>query len=113
MLPKTRRVSRLLKERTEGVRARVFSNSDFRITVYPFSGPSVFSCAVAKKILPRAVDRNRTRRRLYTIVQELLPSIKNGNLCMVQVRTREVGGLDQVRLKESLMSLLMKAAVMD
>lgn len=70
MLPKS---ERLTKKDFIGVRPKVFFRGTlFDVAILPsLLAKKRFACVIAKKTLKRAVDRNRSKRRIYAIVKKI------------------------------------------
>lgn len=81
MLPKKQRVSRKLFEAAFRA-SRTFSSPFFVLKIKEAQenpadgGASRFAFSVSAKICPKAVDRNKFRRRGYAAARNLLPQIK-------------------------------------
>lgn len=75
MLPKSKRLTRddfsKLKQRT------TIRSNYFDVVVSP-SNESRFACVISKKRIKLAVDRNKTKRKIYNILRNITP--KNPNL---------------------------------
>lgn len=84
MLPKH---SRLTKQQIEKhlIQARRLKTSRFLVlyTRIPQLGRPQVSFTVSKKVAPRAVLRNKLRRRGYEAVKTLIPKLSTGVLALV------------------------------
>jgi ribonuclease P protein component len=84
MLPKDRRIERSIFSHILAKSVRYHSNS-FVLYVSKINNDinklskSKFSFSVSKKILKSSVDRNKQRRRGYSIIQRNINTIKLGN----------------------------------
>lgn len=74
MLPKKQRVSRKLFEAV--FRSAATISSSFFVLKVKEASESKFAFSVSAKICPKAVDRNKLRRRGYAAARNLLPQIK-------------------------------------
>lgn len=72
MLPKP---ERLTKADFTGLRPRIILRGTFVDIAVSSAPTSRFSCVIAKKRVKRAVDRNRIKRKIYTILQTTKPKI--------------------------------------
>ncbi len=69
MLPKK---ERLTKKDFIGLRPRIIFRGSFVDIAYNASLTTTrFACVIAKKRLKKAVDRNKVKRRVYTILQNI------------------------------------------
>lgn len=85
MLPKNRRIARkdfpyILKN------GKRYNSPALMLYVAPADPiknpePSKFSFSVSKKVCPKAVDRNKYRRRGYSVVSKNLNHTKPGHFC--------------------------------
>lgn len=84
MLPSNRRIERQFFSQIMANSKRYHSTSfvlyQYQIKDKP-STPSKFSFSVSKKILKSAVQRNKQRRRGYSIIKKYIKSAKPGFLC--------------------------------
>lgn len=48
--------------------------------------PTRFAVSVSKKVASTAVLRNRTRRRVYSVIREMLPNVKPGFVAAISVK---------------------------
>jgi ribonuclease P protein component len=77
MLPKNRRIPReLFKSILE--KGRYSNSPHFSVKVSPEGEKARVAVSVSKKVAKRAVARNRARRRAYSALQELVPTIRPG-----------------------------------
>src|SRR4051812_39629925 len=78
MLPHSKRVSRVLFEKTQR-KSKLFHSVSFsaRIGEVPHE-PSRFSFVISKKVAAKATKRNRMRRHGYEAVQSFLKGLKPG-----------------------------------
>ncbi len=69
---------------------------------------SQFSVSISKKVANTAVLRNRTRRRIYSVLRDLVPQVKQGFLVGFAVKA---GGekLDSPTLSREVQDLLKRA----
>lgn len=70
-----------------------------------------FSVVVSKKTAPKAEERNKIRRRLYSAIQELLPRIKNG-LAVVFFTQQKVREADFQTLKSEVEDAMVQAQIL-
>jgi ribonuclease P protein component len=49
-------------------------------------GETRFAVSISKKVAPTAVLRNRTRRRVYSVLRDLIPSVRPGYLAGISVK---------------------------
>ncbi len=115
MLPKNRRISR--KEfpyiLTKGKR---YNSPNFLLYVARDEGlnketPSRFSFSVSKKVCKNAADRNRQRRRGYSVVSHLIKNTKPGFLCFFSFK-KGSGGSSFINLEKEVPELLSLSSVL-
>lgn len=87
MLPKARRIDKTTFKTLTG-RGSSFSSPLLFLSVYKTHSHTPTRCAVlcSKKVSPRAVDRNRQRRRVYRSLQTHISHIKPGFLCVFTIK---------------------------
>jgi ribonuclease P protein component len=104
MLPKSRRIPRKLFKTL--LESQKYSNSPhFSLRVAPSGEPRV-AVSVSKKISKKATIRNTIRRRVYSSLQQLFPTLKN-NLFLIIAKV----GADKMKgeaLKSELAELIKK-----
>ena len=116
MLPKRQRVSRKLFEAVFRS-ATTFSSLFFVLKIKkaqenPVSGgTSRFAFSVSAKICPKAVDRNKLRRRGYAAAQNLLPQIKTPATCLFIIK-KGAEKLSFQKLQEEIKNILQKARIL-
>jgi ribonuclease P protein component len=59
----------------------VFRGTFVDIATFPASSVPKFSCVISKKRIKRAVDRNKVKRKIYSILETVKP--KTNNLVIV------------------------------
>jgi len=68
-----------------------FKHSDcFVLKVVSVGGgtKTQFSVSVSKKVTPLAVNRNKIRRRMYSILRKYIDSVRRGSLLFFQAKTK-------------------------
>lgn len=80
MLPKAFRLSRKEAEALKNGRSVFTTLLSLRTAPSP---RSQFSVSVSKKVAKLAVDRNRIRRRCYSAITDILPTMPKPNMVMV------------------------------
>lgn len=72
--------------------------------------PTRFAVSVSKKVAPTAVLRNRTRRRVYSVIRDLLPIVKPGFVAAISVKK---GGetLDHTGIVTQVKGVLSRAGI--
>lgn len=95
MLPRSLRIgTSLFSEITEKGR---FSNGKFFLFRFVKSeGKSRFSVTVSKKVSKSAVDRNKIRRRVYSLLRKHISNIKDGYRIVISVKS----GTDKIDIKD-------------
>ena len=73
---------------------------------------SRISIVVSKKIIKKAVGRNRTRRRLYEFIRRQLPKIEGVYDIVVIVTSPELRTMPAQELEEYFTTLLQKAELL-
>jgi ribonuclease P protein component len=108
MLPKKRRINKAIFP-SSTVFQRQATSDLFSIKV-SFPKDVVMtkiSCVVSKKVSTSAVIRNQIRRRVYSAIEEIIPSLKQGALVVVYAKK----GIDKAtfqKIKSELKILLSK-----
>ena len=69
-----------------------------------------FSVSVSKKVAGRAVDRNRIRRRVYSVLRDVKDGVKKPAFIMI-IPKRECQSIKIVEIRNELLSLLNKAGL--
>ena len=110
MLPKSQRVSRKLFE--TAYRASVaFSSPFFVLKISPASNEaSRFAFSVSTKICPKAVARNKFRRRGYAAAENLYRRIKTPVVCLF-IAKKGVEKLNFPKLQSEIENLLKKVGI--
>lgn len=87
MLPKARRIDKTTFKTLTG-RGMSYHSPLLFLSVYAQNEQKPTRCAVlcSKKVSPRAVERNRQRRRVYRSLQTLLPNIQPGYFCVITLK---------------------------
>ena len=67
---------------------------------------------VAKKVLKKAVMRNRIRRRLYELIRELLPQLPQDHDIAITVFSAELLLMTHEELKDQLLQILERAELL-
>jgi ribonuclease P protein component len=76
-----------------------------KYTPNPHRKDSRFAVVVSKKVLKSAVGRNRVRRRIYEIIRNDLPHIKNVSDVVVIVFSAELASMPSEELSVTLRQL--------
>ena len=71
-----------------------------------------FAVVVSKKVLKSAVGRNRIRRRIYEVIREQLPNIKQPVDCIFVVYSKDVANIDFKELRSLIVNLLKEASIL-
>ncbi|MHB1316900.1 MAG: ribonuclease P protein component [Minisyncoccota bacterium] len=87
MLPKARRIDKTTFKTLTG-RGSTFSSPLLFLSVYRQieNKPTRFAVLCSKKVSPRAVDRNRQRRRVYRSIQGIVSKIQSGFFCVFTIK---------------------------
>jgi len=109
MLPKRQRVSRKLFEAV--FRSATTFSSPFFVLKVKKEEESRFAFSVSAKICPKAVDRNKLRRRGYAAAQNLLPQIKISAICLFIIK-KGAEKLNFQKLQEEIKNILQKSGVL-
>ncbi|MEK7390636.1 MAG: ribonuclease P protein component [Patescibacteria group bacterium] len=86
MLPQKQRIPKALAREVFGRGAVGFSPNFLLKTLKSPDGQTRFAVSISKKVAPTAVLRNRTRRRVYSVIRNLWPKIKHGFLIAITVK---------------------------
>ncbi len=70
--------------------------------------PSKFAVVVSKKVARLAVTRNRIRRKVFNVLEGLMPRIPNGYLFVISVYDEGIKSAKQKDLEEKIKELLKK-----
>ena len=112
MLPKKRRIPRELFPRILSESKHYNSQNLFLYSIrINQSLPSRFSFSISKKICKNAVDRNKYRRRGYSIINHHIKQIEQGYLCFFSFK-KGSGKTTFKILEEQIIYLLHKASVL-
>lgn len=113
MLPKKRRIPTVwFKGRYR--RIGVKKGAHMSVSVFEAhekDSPTRFACVVSKKGGVNAAVRNSIRRRVYAIIEELLPSVKEGFYCTFSL-SKDVQDISYEELKNEIWDLLEKSGVL-
>jgi len=109
MLPKRQRVSRKLFEAV--FRSATTFSSPFFVLKVKKEEASRFAFSVSAKICPKAVDRNKLRRRGYAAAQNLLPQIKTPAICLFIIK-KGAEKLTFQKLQEEIKNILQKSGIL-
>ena len=111
MLPKRRRIAR--KEFPNILKfGKRYNSEHLLLTIIKTeqTSPSKFSFSVSKKVLKNAVDRNKYRRRGYSIIRQLLKGVHQSFLCFFSFK-RGSGDVKFRTLEKEITKLLSLAFV--
>jgi len=112
MLP---RKNRLTKKEVQDIfdGGVFFSLQDISIKVLKDGTEDVkIACLVGKKNMQSAVARNRVRRQMQSIVQEMLPEVRQGQM-MVLIYTGKKEQIERKELEEKIRDILQEASHID
>ncbi|MFA6273230.1 MAG: ribonuclease P protein component [Candidatus Paceibacterota bacterium] len=110
MLPKKQRVSRKLFEAV--FRSAATVSSPFFVLKVKKAQVSKFAFSVSAKICPKAVDRNKLRRRGYAAARNLLLQIKTPTICLFIIK-KGAEKLTFQKLQEEIKNILQKAGILN
>ncbi len=83
MLPKA---SRLTTKEFKGMKTRLaYRGAFFDISVSP-ALVTKYACIISKKRIKRAVDRNRAKRKVYSLVRDMVPTTP-ASICIYPTKT--------------------------
>lgn len=99
---------RYLYRRAEVIRTRTLT---VRYIHNPRRKLPRFTVIVAKKVLKKAVDRNRMRRRVYEVIRELQPSVLGSFDIAVTVFSAELLDVSYDELKRQIVQVFERAGV--
>jgi|SRR3989344_6203080 len=77
---------------------------------YVFTSTKKFSVSVSKKVAKRAVDRNRIRRRVYSVLRDVKGDVKKSVFVMIMPK-KECQTIKLEEIKSELMTLFKKAGL--
>ncbi|MFO0718600.1 MAG: ribonuclease P protein component [Candidatus Paceibacterota bacterium] len=85
MLPKNKRIS---KDSFKSIllKGTLYHSENCTLRILP-SEKEGFAVLISKKVAKSAVDRNRMRRRVYSVVRDLLPNIKTTSKNLISLKT--------------------------
>jgi len=111
MLPKQRRIERKLFPQIISTGKRFNSTHLllYKVTLEA-STPSKFSFSVSKKVCKHAVDRNKHRRRAYSIVSKCIKQAKPSFLCFFSFK-KDACSITYKDLEKEIVFLLGSASV--
>ena len=86
MLPRSKRVSihRFLEVIKKG---EIIHSSFFTMRFVKTLSKSRFAVSVPKKVAKTAVERNKIRRRVYTVLNGLIPQLEHGNYVVLIMKS--------------------------
>lgn len=87
MLPKS---ERLTKSDFIGLRPRIILRGTFVDIAITSSTSSKFACVIAKKRIKKAVDRNKVKRRIYSVLSFIKP--KSHHLIVIYPKITVLNG---------------------
>ena len=96
MLPKK---ERLTKKDFIGLRPRIIFRGSFVDIAYSKSDITKFACIIAKKRLKKAVERNKVRRRIYSLLKNI--TLNSPALIIIYPKT-EALAVDVLKIKEEI-----------
>jgi len=113
MLPKKRRIQR---SSFSNIFSRGKRHNSTNLLLYVATSdknePSRFSFSVSKKVNKKAVDRNKLRRRGYSVVSRYLDKIKPNFLCLFSFKLGS-GKIKFNELEKEIYSLLRSGGVLE
>ncbi len=109
MLPKKQRVSRKLFELAYRT-SRTFSSPVFVLKISS-AQENRFAFSVSAKICPKAVDRNKLRRRGYAAAANLYSQIKTPAIYLFIIK-KGADKLSFQKLQEEIKNILQKAGIL-
>jgi ribonuclease P protein component len=111
MLPQKLRI-RKAEAREAFMHGTTITSPSFLLKIQKTPGKSTrFAVSVSKKVAPTAVLRNRTRRRVYSVICTLLPGVKPGFIAAISVKK---GGetLNSAQIATEIKGILSRAGVL-
>ncbi|MEX2013574.1 MAG: ribonuclease P protein component [Parcubacteria group bacterium] len=105
MLPKSRRIPRKLFKPLLAS-GRYFNSEHFSLRVGSVENEARLAVSVSKKVSPKAVVRNKVRRRVYSATDDLIPHL-SGRLFLLIAKPKAQNIKGQ-NLKDELVELLKK-----
>jgi ribonuclease P protein component len=111
MLPKKLRIPRKDFSRLIGSKKYNSPHLFLQIVVLDRHSPSKFSFSVSKKVYSKAVDRNKWRRRGYSVIRDNLSRIDRGFLCFFSLKKTPTP-VNYSTFREELLGLLSTARVL-
>lgn len=113
MLPKKRRLTKHDFVFLKNFEKKVFSSDSFTLKVY-FSGfsPSRFAVVLSSKTLKKAVDRNKKKRQIKSVIFKNLDFLKDGLAVVIYPKenTREE---KFASLEKKLIDIFKKSNILD
>ena len=95
MLPKLKRIT---KKDFIGIKPKmVFRGTYIDVAIYP-SDKSRFSCIISKKRVKKAVDRNKIKRKIYSILEKI--QTKKSHLVFVYPKQTAISSNHKLLLSE-------------
>jgi ribonuclease P protein component len=112
MLKRQRRVSKSLFPLFQGPSGSFFSGPiTLRVTRNKITEPTRFSVVVSKKVAPKAVVRNRIRRKILGVAREFILKSKPGFVCLLYPKM-EVKTLSSVEIHKHLKKIFISAGLL-
>ena len=110
MLLQKRRIERKEFPRILSLGRRYTSPNLLAYILHDGEGVSKFSFSVSKKVCPKAVDRNKQRRRGYSIIGHHVHNVGPGYACFISFK-KGSGKITHKKLEGEILGLLGSANV--
>lgn len=96
MIPRSLRIPReLFNTKGSFLHGELFT---LKISLNPESQKTLISTSVSKKVANSAVTRNKIRRRVYSVINEIINSLPKGKLLFFQAKKGvEKASFDQIK----------------
>ncbi|KKT45125.1 MAG: hypothetical protein UW34_C0005G0011 [Parcubacteria group bacterium GW2011_GWA2_44_15] len=112
MIPSSRKVGKDLFE-TLMKKGRSFTSESLNVRILAVTGgqPARFSVVVAKKMEKSAVQRNKYKRRVYSLLRPFLDKVQPGSVCALFLK-KKVGKGDLSLLNTEIKTFFKKFALL-
>jgi len=112
MLAKKHRINKKIFEEIFR-KGKIFSTEYLYVKTLPVSEKhSIFAFVVSSKVVKKAVERNKIKRRARHIVKKILPRVKNG-LGIIIFFKKKIGGMTFADIEKEIMAVFKKAKILE
>jgi len=116
MLPKKNRIKTNLFQETQKKSDRFFYKNDIVSLSISFLGikgqeETKFAVVIPKKVVGKAIQRNKLKRVIFSILEKYIKNIKLGYNIIIKIQKIDVDLINRDILKEPIKDLLIKSSL--